>query len=317
MSALKRSFLAISGLIAAAAVMQANTPAQAQIALFDAHQFGVANPSTRQSVGDADDFIAKSGGAFEPIRALRPDDEIRKIARSVGRVDVLAKNESGADVSWSCTGTLLQHGYVLTNHHCIPGEGHVTPVRAIIWMNYLEQDGREAHRFELSVTPVETDEKLDFAIVKVQGDASEFEGLRLSSAAVQPDQSLLVLHHPQRRPMVMTRFRCQAYSEQPDAASLRHRCDTLPGSSGALILSNSLQGVALHFLGGMQPGDDHSFNTSTRVTALAGASATIRALLASRDGSAGSGAEAAAAKSPPPGKTTTNPTDLILQEAPR
>jgi len=213
---------------------------------------------------------------------------------------------------------MLPHGYVLTNHHCIPGEGHDTPVRAVIWMNYLEQDGREARRFDLAVTPTETDEKLDFAIVKVQGDASEFEGLRLSTAAVQPDQSLLVLHHPQRRPMVMTRFRCQAYSEQPDRNALRHRCDTLPGSSGAMIFASGLFGVALHFAGGMQTGDDHSFNSSTRMTALAGASATIRAILALQNA-----APAASSVPPTPGKQKEktggrdNPTSVILQEAPR
>jgi V8-like Glu-specific endopeptidase len=199
-------------------------------------------------------------------------------------VDVVAREESGREVAWTCTGTLLPHGYVLTNHHCIPGHGPGQPVRASILMNYLEQDGRDARRFDLSVTPVETDEKLDFAIVSVHGDASEFEGVLLSDAPVQPDQSLIVIHHPEQRPMVMTRFRCQAFSEQPDQSALRHRCDTLPGSSGAMIFTSGHVGVALHFAGGLQPGDEHSFNLSTRITALASVSPTIRASLAARDG---------------------------------
>jgi hypothetical protein len=144
-------------------------------------------------------------------------------------------------------------------------------------MNYLDQDGRESRRFDLSVTPVDSNEKLDFSIVQVQGDASEFEGVQLSEAPVQPGQSLVVIHHPQGRPMVMTRFRCQASSDQPDQSALRHRCDTLPGSSGAMIFTSGLKGVALHFGGGLQPGDERSFNLSTRVTALAGASPAIRA----------------------------------------
>jgi V8-like Glu-specific endopeptidase len=318
MSPLKRSFLAAGSLGAAAGIMLAGAPAHAQVAFFDVRQFGVADLAARQSVVDADDFIAKSGGAFEPIRALRPDDEIRKTARSIGRVDVDARDENGTEVTWSCTGTLLPHGYVLTNHHCIPGHGHHTVLRALIWMNYLEQDGRDARRFDLAVTPIETDETLDFSIVAVQGDATEFEGVRLSDAPIQPDQSLIVIHHPERRPMVMTRFRCQAYSEQPDRNTLRHRCDTLPGSSGAMIFASGLRGVALHFLGGMQPGDDHSFNSSTRITALAGASATIRASLAWHDA-----APAASSVPAVPGTQNEktggreNPTSVILQEAPR
>jgi hypothetical protein len=283
MPALKRSFHTAGSLIAAAAVMAANAPAVAQVARFDPSDYGQANLLRRQSASDAGDFIARSGGAFEPIRALRADDEIRKVARSIGRVDVIGREDGGREVAWTCTGTVLPHGYVLTNHHCIPGHGPGKPVRASILMNYLEQDGRDARRFDLSVTPVESDEKLDFAIVSVQGNAAEFEGVRLSDAPVQPDQSLIVIHHPEQRPMAMTRFRCQAYSEQPDQNALRHRCDTLPGSSGAMIFTSGLVGVALHFAGGLQPGDDHSFNLSTRVTALASVSPTIRASLAARD----------------------------------
>jgi V8-like Glu-specific endopeptidase len=317
MSPLKRSILAAGSLVAAG-IMQPAAPVQAQVAFFDVPQFGAADIAARQSLSDADNFIAKSGGAFEPIRALRPDDEIRRTARSIGRVDVDARDESGTEVTWSCTGTLLPHGYVLTNHHCIPGHGHQTVLRALIWLNYLEQDGRDARRFDLAVTPVETDEALDFSIVTVRGDATEFEGVRLSDAPVQPDQSLIVIHHPERRPMVMTRFRCQAYSEQPDRNTLRHRCDTLPGSSGAMIFASGLGGVALHFAGGMQPGDDHSFNSSTRMTALAAVSATIRASLALRDATA-------APTSVPPASGKRNektggrdyPTSVILQEAPR
>jgi V8-like Glu-specific endopeptidase len=281
---LKRSFLAISSLIAVAAGM--HTPAQAQVAMFDPRDYGTANLVPRQSTADANTFIAgQSGGAFEPIGALRADDEIRRVARSIGRIDVVLREESGREVMATCTGTVLPHGFVLTNHHCIPVTGSQKPVRASILMNYLDQDGRESRRFDLSVTPTESNEKLDFSIVSVQGDISEFEGVPLSDAPVQPGQSLVVIHHPQGRPMVMTRFRCQASSEQPDQSALRHRCDTLPGSSGAMIFTSSLRGVALHFGGGLRPGDERSFNLSTRITALVGASPAIRASLgpASKD----------------------------------
>jgi V8-like Glu-specific endopeptidase len=275
---LKRSFLAISSLIALAAAMQVHAPAQAQVAMFDAKDYGTANLVRRQSTADAGAFIAaQSGGAFEPIGALRADDEIRKVARSIGRVDVVLREE-GREVMATCTGTMLPNGFVLTNHHCIPVTGLQKPVRASILMNYLELDDRNSRRFELSVTPVESNERLDFSIVSVQGDTSEFPPIHLSDAPVQPGQSLVVIHHPQGRPMVMTRFRCLAFSEQPDSNALRHRCDTLPGSSGAMIFTSSgLGGVALHFGGGMQQGDERSFNLSTRVTALAGASPMIRA----------------------------------------
>jgi V8-like Glu-specific endopeptidase len=291
---LKRSFLAISSLIAVAAVMQAHAPAQAQVAKFDIRDYGTANLVPRQSTADSNTFIAgQSGGAFEPIGALRADDEIRKIARSIGRVDVVMREEGGREFLATCTGTVLPHGFVLTNHHCIPVTGSNKPVRASILMNYLDQDGRESRRFDLSVTPADSSEKLDFSIVQIQGDASEYEGVQLSDAPVQPGQSLVVIHHPQGRPMVMTRFRCQASSDQPDQSALRHRCDTLPGSSGAMILTSGLKGVALHFGGGLQPGDERSFNLSTRISALVDASPAIRASVGLAPNAAAGGTAAA------------------------
>src|SRR5579871_3763215 len=69
---LKRSFLAMSSLIAVAAVMQVHAPAQAQVAKFDPRDYGTANLVPGQSTADASTFIAaQSGGAFEPIGALR------------------------------------------------------------------------------------------------------------------------------------------------------------------------------------------------------------------------------------------------------
>ena len=62
---LKRSFLAISSLIAVAAVMQAHAPAQAQVARFDPKDYGTANLVPRQSTADSNTFIAaQSGGAL-------------------------------------------------------------------------------------------------------------------------------------------------------------------------------------------------------------------------------------------------------------
>jgi hypothetical protein len=61
-----------------------------------------------------------------------------------------------------------------------------------------------------------------------------------------------------------------------------------------MIFTSGLRGVALHFGGGLQPGDERSFNLSTRVTALLGASQAIRAGVASKGTAATAGVGAAA-----------------------
>jgi V8-like Glu-specific endopeptidase len=277
---LKHSFiLAMGGLAGAAAAMPAFAPAHAQAFSFNPRDYGLTDLPRRQSTGDSTTVVAAQGGAFEPIRALRPDDEYRRAAHSIGRVDIVLRTQDGRESGSMCTGTVLPRGYVLTNYHCIPGkEPGAKVVRASIVMDYLQQ-GDAGRRFELTVTPAESNYNLDFAIVAIQGDASEFEGVRVAAADVQPGQSLVIIHHPEGRPMVMTRFNCRAYSEQPDPNFLRHRCDTMPGSSGSMILTSVLAGVALHFEGGLQPNDDHSFNRSTRMSALLGASPLLRSLM--------------------------------------
>jgi hypothetical protein len=276
MPLLKHSLLlAVGSLIAVAAA----PPAHAQAFSFNPRDYGVVDLPRRQSTGDASSVVAAQGGAFEPIRALRPDDDFRKVSHSIGRVDIVLRGQDGRESGSACTGTVL-HGYVLTNYHCIPGKDPGSRVvRASILMNYLEQ-GDPGRRFDLAVTPAESDYNLDYTLVAIQGDASEFEGIRLAGVQIQPGQSLVVIHHPEGRPMVMTRFNCRAYSDQPDQNFLRHRCDTMPGSSGGMILTTGLTGVALHFEGGLQPNDERSFNTSTRVSSLLGASALLRNLLA-------------------------------------
>jgi hypothetical protein len=88
----------------------------------------------------------------------------------------------------------------------------------------------------------------------------------------------MVIHHPLGRPKMMSRFRCLAMREQPDATELRHRCDTLGGSSGALLFNTQGEIVALHREGGLDPKDQSSFNTATPFTAILAESATLRSI---------------------------------------
>jgi hypothetical protein len=79
----------------------------------------------------------------------------------------------------------------------------------------------------------------------------------------------------------MSRFRCLAVKEQDEAGpDLRHRCDTLGGSSGSLIFDSRAVGIALHKEGGLDPRDPSSFNSATRMGSLIGASRILADLAA-------------------------------------
>jgi V8-like Glu-specific endopeptidase len=270
-------------IIAPALCLAVMAPAAvAQTASFNPADYGKAHWPMRQSVGDAADFIASNRGAFEPVSELDSRDALAQLARPIGRLDVVMRDKrNGQEIGTSCTAALLPGNHVLTNHHCLPLSGPLEPLRASILMDYLTQDGRGSKRYDVDVRPMEADAELDFAVTKASGDpVREFGTARLQVADILPNQSLVIIHHPLGRPKVISRFRCLATREQADGPDLRHRCDTLGGSSGSLIYDAASRGVALHKEGGLDPKDPGSFNSATRMAAIMAKSRVLQAAAA-------------------------------------
>ncbi|CAO4151979.1 trypsin-like serine peptidase [Methylorubrum aminovorans] len=256
----------------------------AQTVGFDPADYGRAQLPLRQTTGDAAAYVDQNKGAFEPISELDPKDGLAALARPIGRVDIVLRNaRTGQQVGASCTGALLPGDYVLTNHHCLPQSGDLTPVKVSILMDYLTLDGKGARRFEIDPKPVEFDARLDYALARVAGNPSAAYGaVRLSGEAVPGNRSMLVIHHPLGRPKVMSRFRCFAMKDQAEGPDLRHRCDTLGGSSGSLMFDASVAGIALHKEGGLDPKDPSSFNKATRLSAILGRSRILSEIAAAQ-----------------------------------
>lgn len=254
----------------------------AQVAGFNPSDYGKAQLPARQSTGDAATYIEANKGAFEPIGELDPKDPIVVLARPIGRVDVVLRNrKTGEEIGTSCTGSLLAGNHVLTNHHCLPVEGEFEPVKASILLDYLTLDGATARRYAIAVRPADWNVKLDYALAKADGEPNAAYGaVMLKSASGQSGQSLMVIHHPLGRPKMMSRFRCLALREQPDATELRHRCDTLGGSSGSLVFNMRGEIVALHKEGGLDPKDPSSFNTATLLASILADSVALKRIAA-------------------------------------
>ena len=259
--------------------------ARAQVAVFDPDDYGKADLPLHESTGDAKAFIAAQEGVFEPIRELPADDLIRRISSAVGRIDLLNQAPDGRRSLVTCTGALLPLGWVVTNHHCIPEEGDRKLLSASILLGYLVQGGEGAQRYPLSVDPADWHDVLDFSLVRLlEPPDPRFATLVLRHVAVDPGDPLIVVHHPLGRPQVMTRFRCFTAREQADGPMLRHRCDTLPGSSGSILFTREMQPVALHHSGGMTANDAKSFNESTLFSAILGQSELLRELSGAEGG---------------------------------
>jgi hypothetical protein len=307
-----RSVPIAAGLLLAVgpAVIGTAPSARAQSIGFDPADYGRAQLPSRQTTGDAAAYVDQNKGAFEPIAELDPRDGLAALARPIGRVDVVLKNaRTGQTVGASCTGALLPGDYVLTNHHCLPQSGDLAPVKASILMDYLTLDGKGSRRFEIDPKPVEFDARLDYALARVAGNPSAAYGtVRLSGETVPGNRSMLVIHHPLGRPKVMSRFRCFAMKDQAEGPDLRHRCDTLGGSSGSLMFDASVAGIALHKEGGLDPKDPSSFNKATRLSAILGRSRILSEIAASQGRPVAAAAPAGDAPAgTPPAKTGAAP----------
>lgn len=284
--------------------------ARAQSVGFDPADYGRAQLPLRQTTGDAAAYVDRNKGAFEPIAELDPKDGLAALARPIGRIDIVLRNaRSGQMVGASCTGALLPGDYVLTNHHCLPQSGDLSPVKASILMDYLTLDGQGSRRFEIDPRPVEFDARLDYALARVSGNPAAIYGTaRLSGEAVPGNRSMLVIHHPLGRPKVMSRFRCFALKDPGEGPDLRHRCDTLGGSSGSLMFDASVAGIALHKEGGLDPKDPSSFNKATRLSAILGRSRILSEIAASQGRPVAAAAPAGDAPAgTPPAKTGAAP----------
>jgi Trypsin-like peptidase domain len=110
---------------------------------------------------------------------------------------------------------LTADNYILTNHHCLPTEGELEPVKASILFDYLALDGKRAERYAIAVKSTEWNATLDYALVKAEGQSNTaYRAVKLQFAPGLPGQSLMVIHHLLGRPKMISRFRCLAPREQ-------------------------------------------------------------------------------------------------------
>jgi V8-like Glu-specific endopeptidase len=237
-------------------------------AVFPGSAYGNVDLKLNESLGGGVMAIRTLGHIFERVGLLPDEDPMRTVAGPVVRLDRLV--EYGEDTATStCTATIVSQTYILTNHHCIPG--FETIREASILINYEDPDDAEAVRVNVATTPEAANEELDYAFVRIEGTLPEgITPLALQPAeSIPPGSRLVILHHPAGQPKMMTQYDCRAHEDPSSRAhELRHRCDTLPGSSGGLIVNAALEPVGLHHSGGLRPEDPGTFNLATRLSAI-------------------------------------------------
>jgi formylglycine-generating enzyme required for sulfatase activity/V8-like Glu-specific endopeptidase len=258
--------------------------------LFPPDQFGAVDlVPTQSSAGDS--RLLETLGAlvdrFEPINGLSDTNKYRKLGRAIGRLKILVAMPNGERGVASCTATLIAPDRLITNYHCVPGVRGERIEQVAVDFFYLDHGTSAMRAFEVDPAPVEADKSLDFAILKVRGDPTreaDLTPVAFEPRRIQNNESLFLIHHPAGQPQRLTRAFCRAHPTKAlDAAEIRHLCDTMPGSSGALVFADDdFALVGIHHRGGLAPGDMSSFNRGTDIGALTKLSPVLAALTSAR-----------------------------------
>lgn len=271
-------------LLIGAAVSRTDALAQAP-ALFAADQFDAVDLVPSQSSGGGAGLLETLGSLtdrFEPINGFSEGNKYRRLGRAIGRLKIFFAVPTGEEYLATCTASLIAPDRIITNYHCVPGLHGITVVQVKVEFLYLDLGSSSMRAFAAETTPVEADAALDYSILKVLGEPARTAGitpLRFSPRNVRNNESLFLIHHPAGQPQRLTRAYCRAHATKAlDGKEMRHLCDTLPGSSGALVFADDdLALVGLHHKGGLAPGDMSSFNRGTDASALKSTSPILAA----------------------------------------
>lgn len=265
----RTSFLGLSLSLAFFAMIATIAAGQSSPLLFPESEYDKTLPRFTQSVGNSAQVVASRKNVFEPIRQLREDDRLRRGTRAVGMLVFLVEDNTGKRAAGTCTATLVDGGKaILTNHHCIPGNSG-TVKKARFLLDFYHADSPIID-LPVATEPTLSDRELDFAIVPLLEPApADIQPVAFASQLIQPRERLFIVHHPIGMPKMLTQFGCAAHPSMSETTQLRHRCDTLGGSSGAPIFNQSMQIVGIHHRSGLTPNDPSSFNLGSRIIKVA------------------------------------------------
>jgi hypothetical protein len=140
----------------------------------------------------------------------------------------------------------LSRQYVITANHC---HAELASAGSILFNYTSDNDYAALVRVPFQLPPVDQDDRLDFAILRLVAAAPpEIQPLSISHDRPKAGMPLLLLHHPLGLQLHATRGNCRVVSTGiTEGANLYHLCDTEPGSSGGPVLEEDTgEVIALH-----------------------------------------------------------------------
>jgi V8-like Glu-specific endopeptidase len=223
--------------------------AHAQIRFLPASEYEPVNIRTPQSIVSNVNALSQQN-VFERLANFRPDSRYRQAGRPVGRLKVHVRDAQGREGTALCTASIVSAEYLLTNHHCVPGDVGLTVLGAKVELAYLDGKNTSGVRsYVVSIEPVEASEALDYSILRVRGNPSaDFGTVAFARQPAEVQEAVFIIGYPEGEPETLSRKDC--YVRAVLTEQFIHTCDTLGGSSGSPVFSdNTFRMIGLHFAG--------------------------------------------------------------------
>ncbi|GAA0599491.1 trypsin-like peptidase domain-containing protein [Streptomyces crystallinus] len=151
---------------------------------------------------------------------------------------------------WTGTGFLVADDLLLTNHHVLPHPDLLGGARFLF--NYEDDPAgrpRPVHEARATGRLHLADERHDFALVELAGSpGAEWGRLAIAGSPPRPGDRVNIVQHPAGRPKQIAMQ--SNFVEYADDDVVQYVTATLPGSSGAPVLTDDWRVCAVHHAGG-------------------------------------------------------------------
>ena len=217
-------------------------------------------------------MISLQTQAFEPNKIIG-ENNLTAVNSDASNIPLKYKNLVNAFglLSNSCTATHIGNGYVLTAGHCF-WVGSQLAVDLACSDTTIEWGFRQGLAPYLKSTCerivfAQKNSSSDFAILKVSPIPDTFVEIEMLRTA-RPGDNVTIFSHPEQLPLYWSNI-CIVESlldSKFGPATLQHKCDTNPGSSGATIIDvNTNKIVGIHN-GGYSASPGSGVNYGTFIT---------------------------------------------------